>query len=135
MDSLEDTPISLHIRRKDYVTNPNHTALGADYYEKALKEFDEKETVLVFSDDPDWCNEQQLFADDRFMIAEGNSGWTDMCLMTMCKGHIIANSSFSWWGAWLAKSEKVVAPSGWFAGSNLEHLDTKDLIPEEWVII
>ena len=58
---------------------------------------------------------QELFADDRFMIAEGNSGWTDMCLMTMCKGHIIANSSFSWWGAWLAKSEKVVAPSGWFA--------------------
>ena len=135
MDSLDETPISLHIRRKDYVTNPNHTALGADYYEKALKEFDENETVLVFSDDPDWCNEQELFADDRFMIAEGNSGWTDMCLMTMCKGHIIANSSFSWWGAWLAKSEKVVAPSGWFAGSNLEHLDTKDLIPEEWVVI
>ena len=50
---------------------------------KALKEFDENETVLVFSDDPDWCNEQELFADDRFMIAEGNSGWTDMCLMTM----------------------------------------------------
>jgi hypothetical protein len=69
------------------------------------------------------------------MIAEGNSGWTDMCLMTMCKGHIIANSSFSWWGAWLAKSEKVVAPSGWFVGSNLEHLDTKDLIPEGWIVI
>ena len=135
MDSLDKTPISLHIRRKDYVTNPNHTALGADYYENALKEFDENETVLVFSDDPDWCNEQELFADDRFMIAEGNSGWTDMCLMTMCKGHIIANSSFSWWGAWLSKSEKVVAPSGWFVGSNLEHLDTKDLIPEDWIVI
>ena len=135
MDSLDETPISLHISRKDYVTNPNHTALDATYYEKALKEFDENETVLVFSDDPDWCNEQELFADDRFMIAEGNSGWTDMCLMTMCKGHIIANSSFSWWGAWLAKSEKVVAPSGWFVGSNLEHLDTKDLIPEGWIVI
>ena len=133
MSSLEEVPISLHIRRKDYVTNPNHSALGIEYYQKALKEFDENETVLVFSDDPDWCKEQELFADDRFMIAEGNSGWVDMCLMTMCKGHIIANSSFSWWGAWLAKSEKVVAPSGWFNGSDLEHLDTTDLIPDEWI--
>ena len=135
MSEFDEPPISLHIRRTDYVTNPNHTALDASYYKKALKEFGEDETVLVFSDDPIWCHDSGLFADDRFMIAEGNSGWTDMCLMTMCKGHIIANSSFSWWGAWLAKSEKVVAPSGWFVGSNLEHLDTKDLIPEEWVVI
>ena len=135
MSQFDEPPISLHIRRTDYVTNPNHTALDVSYYKKALKKFGEDETVLVFSDDPIWCHDSGLFADDRFMIAEGNSGWTDMCLMTMCKGHIIANSSFSWWGAWLAKSEKVVAPSGWFVGSNLEHLDTKDLIPEEWVVI
>ena len=57
MSSLEEVPISLHIRRKDYVTNPNHSALGIEYYQKALKEFDENETVLVFSDDPDGCKE------------------------------------------------------------------------------
>ena len=140
MSQFDEPPISLHIRRTDYVTNPNHTALGMEYYEKALKEvptvYDSCTLpVLVFSDDPDWCKEQELFADNRFMIAEDNSGWTDMCLMTMCSYHIIANSSFSWWGAWLADSKKVIAPSGWFAGSNLEHLDTKDLIPEEWVVI
>lgn len=129
------SPISLHIRRTDYVTNSNHTVLEIDYYEKALKEFDNTATVLVFSDDPEWCNQQELFSSDRFLIAEGNSNYIDLCLMTLCSGHIIANSSFSWWGAWLAKNNKVIAPSGWFSGSNNEHIDTKDLIPETWMII
>jgi hypothetical protein len=55
--------------------------------------------------------------------------------MTLCSGHIIANSSFSWWGAWLSNSKKVVVPSGWFKGSDNEHLDTKDIIPETWIVI
>ena len=50
------------------------------------------------------------------MIAEGNSTDCDLCLMSLCKYHIIANSSYSWWGAWLAKSEKVIAPKNWFGG-------------------
>ena len=58
-----------------------------------------------------------------------------MCLMTMCNGHITANSSFSWWGAWLSDSKKIIAPSGWFKGSNNEHLDTKDIVPEDWEIV
>jgi len=130
-----ENPISLHIRRTDYVTNPNHTALSLDYYERALKEFDSESTVLVFSDDPEWCSKQKLFSDDRFLIAEGNSNYVDMCLMTLCSGHIIANSSFSWWGAWLANSKKVFAPDGWFKGSKNEHLDTKDIIPDSWTVI
>ena len=134
IDSFDIPPISLHIRRTDYITNPNHTAIDISYYEKALKEFDHRE-VIVFSDDPEWCHNQSLFDDDRFLIAEGNSNYIDMCLMTLCKGHIIANSSFSWWGAWLSNSEKIIAPSGWFEGSNNEHLDTKDVIPENWIII
>lgn len=132
---LNTPPIALHIRRTDYITNPNHTALGLDYYQKALEKFDRRIPVLVFSDDPEWCNQQELFSDDRFLIAEGNSNYVDLCLMTLCSGHIIANSSFSWWGAWLATHNKVVAPSGWFTGSDNEHLDTKDLIPETWMVI
>lgn len=130
-----DKPISLHIRRTDYVTNPNHTALSLEYYKKALNEFDKNSTVLIFSDDPEWCNQQELFSDDRFLIAEGNSNYVDLCLMTLCSGHIIANSSFSWWGAWLSNGNKVVAPDGWFKGSDNEHLDTKDIIPEDWMVI
>jgi len=125
-------PIALHIRRTDYKTNPNHTALSMEYYEKALSEFDDSSEVIIFSDEPQWCMEQKLFESDRFMISETGNNYMDMCLMTLCSGHIIANSSFSWWGAWLSSSQKVVAPSGWFKGSNNEHLDTKDIIPESW---
>ena len=140
MSQFDEPPISLHVRRTDYTTNPNHTAIPLKYYESALKEvptvYDSCDVpVLVFSDDPEWCKEQKLFSGSRFMIAEGNSGYVDMCLMTMCSYHIIANSSFSWWGAWLADSKKVIAPSGWFAESNNQLLDTKDLIPEDWVIV
>ncbi len=135
ISQLDKSPIALHIRRTDYITNPNHTTLGLEYYQKALEQFDSEVPVLVFSDDPKWCNEQQLFSSDRFLIAEGNTNYVDLCLMTLCSGHIIANSSFSWWGAWLAKNNKVIAPSEWFLGSNNEHLDTKDLIPETWMVI
>ena len=128
-------PIALHIRITDYTTNPNHTALSMDYYEKALSEFDESSEVIIFSDEPQWCMKQKLFESDRFMISETGNNYMDMCLMTLCSGHIIANSSFSWWGAWLSSSQKVVAPSGWFQGSNNEHLDTKDIIPESWNVI
>ena len=134
VSGIED-PISLHIRRTDYITNSNHSTLELDYYESALSNFDNDATILVFSDDPDWCNQQELFSDDRFMIAEGNSGYVDMCLMTLCSGHIIANSSFSWWGAWLSDSKQVIAPSHWFTGSNNDSKDTKDIYCEGWKVI
>ena len=132
---FNEPPLSLHIRRTDYITDANHTALGIDYYEKALEEFPMEVPVLVFSDDPKWCNDQELFDDDRFLIAEGNSGYVDMCLMTLCSGHIIANSSFSWWGAWLSNSKQVIAPSQWFTGSNNDSKDTKDIYCEGWKVI
>ena len=135
MDTFDKPPLSLHIRRTDYIANPNHTTLDISYYEEALEQFDDDREVIVFSDDPEWCHNEPTFDSDRFLIAEGNSQYIDMCLMAMCNGHIIANSSFSWWGAWLSNSDKVIAPSGWFKGSNNEHLDTKDIVPEEWEII
>jgi hypothetical protein len=128
-------PIALHIRRTDYITNPDHIVLDLDYYEKALKEFDSNSEVLIFSDDPQWCMSQKLFDDDRFMVSETMNSYMDLCLMTLCSGHIIANSSYSWWGAWLSENRSVVAPSGWFSGSQNEHLNTVDLIPEDWMVI
>jgi hypothetical protein len=134
MISEIDSPISLHVRRTDYITDRNHTTLDLSYYEQALNQFDLNRTVIVFSDDTDWCKTQNLFSSDRFMISENIDNAIDLCLMTLCSDHIIANSSFSWWGAWLANSNKVISPSTWFGPGN-QHLETQDLIPENWTII
>ena len=134
-----DNPISLHVRRTDYLTNSeNHFNLPLEYYEAALKQFDPDRNVIVFSDDPIWCQEQDLFSDDRFMVSENTDNRVDLCLMSLCDDFIIANSSFSWWGAWLSqnKSKRVIAPFQWFGktGYTKNH-DTKDLIPDDWTRI
>lgn len=134
-NSVDPTVVSLHIRRTDYLTNScNHTPLELDYYEKALSEFSNDASVIIFSDDPQWCKEQELFSGERFLISENTSGYIDLCLMSLCTDFIIANSTFSWWGAWLANKGKVIAPSQWF-GPNNENLNTKDLYLNHWKII
>ena len=107
--------IALHIRRGDYVSNPNHPSQPILYYQRGLEMLPDLD-VIVFSDDAEWCKQQEIFSSDRFSISEGNTTDADLCLMSMCQYHIIANSSFSWWGAWLAKSKKVIAPKNWFGG-------------------
>ena len=109
-----------------------------------MKEFDDDREVIIFSDDTEWCKQQKLFESDRFAVAEGGNQFYDLCLMSMCEDYIIANSSFSWWGAWLANHPvnpprptsfkgKVIAPKKWF-GTNLDH-DTKDLYCPDWVVL
>ena len=124
--------ISLHIRRTDYTSNPNHPVQPISYYEKALKNFDRNEHIIVFSDDPDWCQQQKLFDNDDILISEGNDADIDLCLMSKCNYHIIANSSYSWWGAWLANSQQVIAPSNWFADS-CAHKSVKDMEFGKWM--
>ena len=126
--------ISLHVRRGDYVANPNHPVQETSYYEEALKQFDEDDQVIIFSDDPEWCEEQEMFDGERFFVSKGGDPLADLCIMTLCNYHIIANSSYSWWGAWLADSEKTIAPKNWFAGDCAGH-DTKDLYCENWIVI
>ena len=130
-------PVALHIRRGDFITNvENHYNQDLEYYEEALTKFEKNRQVIIFSDDTEWCNKQKLFAPDRFLIAEGNSPYVDMCLMTMCSGFIIANSTFSWWPAWLsvAEDKKVVYPKQWFGvtGYTKDH-DVTDLFPRRWI--
>ena len=130
-----DNPIALHIRRGDYLINSaNHHNLSMEYYENALKEFDDDRQVIIFSDDPDWCHTQDLFQGERFLIAENNGPYHDLYLMTQCKDFIIANSTFSWWGAWLADTGDVIAPNKWFGPNNADK-STKDLYPESWKVI
>ena len=124
--------LSLHVRRGDYVGHTAHPVQSMEYYKKALSHFFPDQPVLLCSDDPDWCRGE--FTEDRFMISDGGDTRVDLCLMTMCKYHIIANSSYSWWGAWLANSEKVIAPSKWFTGE-LAHKDTTDIYCPGWILI
>jgi hypothetical protein len=126
--------ISLHIRRNDYVGNANHPIPSLDdYYKVALSIIGKDFPVLVFSDDPNWCKEQEIFSDDRFLISE-NDPYLDLCLMSLCNYHIIANSSFSWWGAWLSDSKMIISPKKWFGGQAINN-DTSDLYCSGWVIL
>lgn len=132
---FDQSPIALHIRRGDFLINSgNHHNLSLEWYEKALSKFDPDREVILFTDDPFWASSQELFKPDRFLLSEGNSSYHDLYLMTQCSDFIIANSTFSWWGAWLANCGRVIAPSKWF-GPNNAHLDTKDLYPDHWEIL
>ncbi len=118
--------VSLHIRRGDYTTLANvgqyHGVLPISYYTRAfdqLRSFIGNHTdVFVFTDDPQWAKANLKIEDVEMIFVEGNGGsnsWKDMFLMSLCKHHIIANSSFSWWGAWLARDNGMTfAPKKWF---------------------
>jgi hypothetical protein len=127
--------ISLHVRRGDYLNLQSfHPLPSVEYYNEALSKFDSNIPVLIFSNDVDWCKDNDTFSSDRFLISESNDIAYDLCMMTMCSHHIMANSSFSWWGVWLSESKHVVAPKKWF-GSSLEHNKTFDLYCSDWEIL
>jgi len=132
--------VSLHIRRGDYVanatTNHVHGTCSLDYYQRAIAMISEKEPspeFFVFSDDIAWVKEHLHLEFPVTYIAHnsGEDSYRDMQLMSLCQHNIIANSSFSWWGAWLNEHEDkiVIAPKQWFAIDR----ETEDLIPEQWV--
>jgi glycosyl transferase family 11 len=124
-------PLSVHVRRGDYVgLSDYHYNLNLDYYVRALAQFDPDRPVLLFSDDIAWCLQHPFFGQARF-IPGLNETYSDLCLMTLCHGHVIANSSYSWWGAYLSSSPKVVAPARWF-GAKYAHLDISDICPGHW---
>lgn len=102
--------VAIHVRRGDYVNNEFYVDLFEEgYYERAIKEFP-GEKFRVFSDDIEWCKGHELFKNCLF--SEGNSEVDDLNLMASHKGIIMANSSFSWWAAFLS-SAKVIAPAKW----------------------
>ena len=154
IDSFDTTPIFLHVRRGDAIGKEHyHPVAPMSYYVEALKRFDKDTPCFVFSDDLDWCKSQELFKSDRFLFNDniekydyqsmdgsGSMQYTllphvDLCLMSLCSGAIIVNSSFSWWGAWLQNNRgKVIASKPWF-GPSASHLDTSDVVPDHWEII
>lgn len=133
--------VSLHVRRGDYISNKNankfHGTKGLDYYELAVKEIVKqvkKPVFYVISDDPEWCQENIKIKHPVSYISHNKKGCEDMRLMKSCKHNIIANSSFSWWAAWLNTNPDkiVVAPKQWF---NDPSIDTSDVLPAKWIKI
>ena len=136
----EVNAVSLHVRRGDYVSNSKNQALytscSLDYYQAAIQYISahvENPNFFVFSDDPTWVK-RHLKTDFPCQYIEHNHGsesYNDMHLMSLCQHQIIANSSFSWWGAWLnVNPDKIViAPKKWFS----KERNTQDLIPQGWV--
>lgn len=129
---------AVHVRRGDYVTNPvaaaHHGTLGDDYYTLATKQLREAgaRRFLYFSDDLDWVRANLAGPDDVLVprtVATSPIG--EIALMAACAGRVIANSSFSWWAAWLADPSPLptVAPAQWFADN---HADAADLVPPTW---
>lgn len=136
-DKLEN-PISIHIRRGDYLTNPNHTVLDLEYYENSIDMLGYQNNYIIFSDDSQWCKNQNIFKSDNFIFAEdltSSKQEVDLCLMSLCNRHIIANSTFSWWGAYLSNQETVIAPRMWFGKTNYSNNNTPDLYPDNWELV
>jgi len=129
--------VSIHIRRGDYLNIPIANVCNDEYYRKAIEILSEKASncvFYVFSDDPEWCYSFMKQFDVPYRIIEHNKGaecYKDMYLMTQCKHNIIANSTFSWWGAFLNrnKGKVVVAPSLWNRQQIMEYPEKCVLIP------
>jgi len=137
---IQQTPgsISLHIRRCDYITNENaakvHGITGMSYYEAGVKKMAQNiinPKFYIFSDEPEWCRQNFKLNHSMEYISNHGHGSEDMRLMKECRHHIIANSSFSWWGAWLNENpdKLVIAPEKWFS---CQEKNTEDLIPDSW---
>jgi hypothetical protein len=137
--NVENEKVSIHLRVGDYAALQQfHPVMDSHYYQTAINHFCDQnyETdkyFLVFSDDIDYAK-RLIGEGDCILYMENNPTEVDLCLMSMCDHNIIANSSFSWWGAWLNNNpnKKVVAPKKWF-GPAYTH-NTKDLYPESWII-
>lgn len=136
----QGTSISVHVRRGDYVSlasaSAYHGLCTLDYYRKAIAYTAKRvpsPTLFVFSDDPDWtkANLKSPFPTHYVDHNRPEKAFQDLRLMSLCRHHILANSSFSWWGAWLSRSVDalVIAPERWYAVDR----PTPDLIPSRWI--
>jgi len=132
--------VSLHVRRGDYASNPVfqkvHGLTSLEYYAKAIQKIAaqvENTHFFIFSDDPDWTRANLNFDVPLTFVThnQADKNYEDLRLMSLCQHHIIANSSFSWWGAWLGGNPKKIIcyPAHW---ANDKNLNTSDIIPNGW---
>jgi hypothetical protein len=134
-------PVSLHVRRGDYISNANanraHGICSPEYYEKAVELLQARLGAIqlfIFSDEPDWVQDNMNFEGPATYVSHntGKASAEDMRLMSLCQHNIIANSSFSWWGAWLNQNPNklVIAPKQWMQLTQGNHTSP---VPATWL--
>lgn len=124
--------IAIHVRRTDYLELQDcHPCPTLEWYSRAMEYFPE-EKFMIFTDDKEWCMDN--FNKTKCTISPFMTAEEDLYAMTQCEGHIIANSTFSWWGAWLANSKKVVAPKQWY-GPRAGQSEWEDVYCEGWIVL
>jgi len=130
--------VSIHVRRGDYINFPNyHPIQSIEYFNNALnliKQKDNIDRIYICSDDIQWCKDNLKY--NNIIYVEGESPIIDMFIMANCNHNIIANSSFSWWSAYLNKNPNkiVIAPKNWWGPDYIKQgLNTEQLLPKQWI--
>lgn len=133
---VEVETCSIHVRRGDYVGLKDfHENQSLEYYTESVKNFSDDCMFLIFSDDIDWCKKNLNFIKNKIYV-DIFLDYEQLYLMSLCNHNIIANSTFSWWGAWLNKNEnkKIISPKKWFGDSN-SHINSSDIYCNKWIVI
>jgi hypothetical protein len=131
--------VSIHVRRGDYTLYPDHhPTCDTSYYTKCLEEIKRVSNsdlkIVIFSDDKQWClDNMKNYIGEDFSITNSEDPYVELYMMTKCQYHVIANSSFSWWGSWLSDSKLTIAPSRWFGP--LIPKNTEDVYCKNWIKI
>jgi hypothetical protein len=139
-DISNSNSVCINVRRADFVSNSFHGVIGIQFYIDSVKIINSKFNIdkfYIFSDDIEWCKNNFDFIQNKVIVHHTHKGYkfgNYFELMRNCKHFIIPNSSFAWWAAWLADNpeKNVIAPQKWFSDSKI---NTKDLIPEDWIRI
>ncbi|WP_316797818.1 alpha-1,2-fucosyltransferase [Pedobacter frigidisoli] len=135
----DNSSVAIHVRRGDYLkpmVESFHGVLSITYYQQAIEKIKtsiKQPHFYIFSDDPDWCRKEFQSLKIHFTVVSNSQSmdWEDMKMMSKCKHNIIANSSYSWWAAWLNINEDkmIIAPNNWFLSAPIE------IIPDKWIKI
>lgn len=144
-DRINHQTVAFSIRRGDFLGNDLHNICSVQYFQRAIekvKEFVSEPNLLIFSDEIEWLKSHLTF-EVPFSFVEGVEDHMDhMRLMSLCQNHIIPNSTFSWWGAWLAQPKLVIAPDLWISDEPLIHekyfghwVETRHTVPQSWIRI
>ena len=136
----DHTSVSIHVRRGDYITNPtansHHGVMGLEYFNKAMSIVESEKSNIhyyVFSEDVEWCKQNLTSVNPMTFVDERYNEYKDtghLYLMQQCDCHIMSNSSYSWWGAFLGNSEFVVGPQNWLSDGT-----GSEIMLDEWIKI